>query len=305
LKAASELKTSAQYHSNWMANHDCLSHKCPGEPDWVTRIVNAGYVNYSQLAENIAGGYLSANDAIVAWMGSTDHRKNMLHPDFREAGGGYAYSGTAYYHHYWTMDFGARNDAQGNPVYPVVINNEAWSTNSLTVQLYVYGQGWANEMRFRNAGGTWSAWMPYRSSKAWTLSSQSGSPAVVYAQLRRGPTVLESSDSIHLNLPPTISPDYLLFLWVQGSGATIPGEYSVDIGTGASWSASANRGWIKLSDSTGSGNATVHIHVEGFPTSVGTYTGKITVVAAGMSSEADVTLVVTGDALERSHVPLL
>jgi hypothetical protein len=49
----------------------------------------------------------------------------------------------------------------------------------------------------------------------------------------------------------------------------------------------------------------VSVCLEGFPTSAGTYTGKITVVAAGMSSEAHVTLVVTGDELERSHVPLL
>jgi hypothetical protein len=267
--------------------------------------VNAGYVNYLQLAENIAAGYFTANDAVVAWMGSSGHRANMLSPDFREAGGGYAYSGTAYYHHYWTMDFGTRNDAQGNPVYPVVINDEAWSTNDLNVQLYVYGQDWANEMRFRNAGGTWSAWMPYQRNKAWTLSGASGSPAVVYAQLRRGSTVLASSDSIHIPPPPTVSPDYLLFFWVQGSGPTIPGEYSVDIGSGASWSASANRSWIKLSDSSGSGDATVSVYLEGFPTSAGTHTGKVTVVAAGMSSEAQVTLVVTSEALERSHVPLL
>jgi hypothetical protein len=229
----------------------------------------------------------------------------MLSQDFREAGGGYAYSGGTEYYRYWTMDFGARSDAQGEAVFPVVINGEAWSTNDLNVQLYVYGQVWANEMRFRNAGGTWSAWMPYRVNKAWTLSSENGSPAVVYAQLRRGSTVLESSDSIHIPPPPSVSPDYLLFLWVQGSGPTIPGEYSVDIGSGVSWSASANRGWIKLSDSSGSGDATVSVCLEGFPTSAGTYTGKITVVAAGMSSEAHVTLVVTGDELERSHVPLL
>jgi hypothetical protein len=201
------------------------------------------------------------------------------------------------------MDYGTRENAQGEPVFPMVIENEAWSTNDLNVQLYVYGQDWADEMRFRNAGGSWSSWVPYRRNKAWTLSS-SESPAIVYAQLRQGSTVVESSDSIHLHLPPTVSPDYLLFLWAQGSGPTIPPQYWMEIGTGANWSASANRSWIKLSDGSGSGDATVSVYLEGFPTNVGTHTGTITVVAAGMSSEAEVTLVVTGEALERSHVPL-
>ena len=303
LKAASELMDSAQYHSDWMANHDCFAHNCPGEPDWVTRIVNAGYVNYQALAENIAAGYGSANDAVQAWMNSPGHRANMLHPGFREAGGAYAYSGSAYYHRYWTMDFGSRSDAQGNPVLPVVINNEAWSTNSAYVQLYVYGQGWATEMSFRNAGGTWSDWMTYQPSQAWTLSGDSGSPAVVYAQVRQGSTVLESSDSIHI-LPPEVSPDYVLFLSAQGSEPTIPAEYSVDIGTAANWTASANNAWIKLSDYSGSGDATVQVRVEDFSKIVGTYTGTITVVALGMSCEVQVTLVVTSEPLQKNHVPV-
>ena len=234
-------------------------------------------------------------------MGSAGHKANMLHPDFREAGGGYAFSGTAYYHHYWTLDFGTRNDAQGNPVYPVVINNEAWSTNSAYVQLYVYGP--ADQMRFRNAGGTWSDWMTYQPSQAWTLSGDNGSPAVVYAQVRQGSTVLESSDSIHI-LPPEVSPDYVLFLSAQGSEPTIPAEYSVDIGTAANWTASANQGWIKLSDSSGSGDATVQVRVEDFSKIVGTYTGTITVVALGMSCEVQVTLVVTDGPLQKNHVPV-
>jgi hypothetical protein len=303
LKAAAELMQSSQYHSNWMANHNCFAHVCPGEADWVTRIVNAGYVDYSHLAENIAAGYLSASDVVQAWMGSQGHRDNMLSPDFREAGGGYAYSVSAYYHHYWTIDFGTRSDAEGDPVFPVVIDNEAWTTNSADVQLCVYGQGWADQMRFRNAGGTWSAWMPYQPSKAWTLSADSVSPAVVYAQVRQGSTVLESSDSIHV-LPPEVSPDQVLFLSVQGSEPTTPVEYGIDIDTSGNWSASANRGWIKLSQDSGSGDATVEVRVGDLPPSLGTYTGTITVVSFGLSAEVRVTLVVTSGPLQKNHVPV-
>ena len=297
LKAASELMQAAQYHSDWMASHNCFAHKCPGEADWDTRIANAGYVNAQALGENIAAGYGSANEAVQAWMNSPGHRANMLGADFREAGGGYAYCADCTYHRYWTMDFGARN-----AVYPVVINGEAWSTNSAYVQLYVYGP--ADQMRFRNAGGAWSDWMTYQPSKAWTLSADGGSPAVVYAQVKQGPTVLESNDSIHI-LPPEISPDYVLFLIAQGSELTTPAEYRLTIDACAPWSARVDPDWIDLSDySGGSGTSTVNVHLEGFPTGVGTYTGTITVEAGGMSTQVQVTLVVTSEPLQKNHVPV-
>ncbi len=305
LKAASELMDSAQFHGNWMANHDCFAHTCSGEPYWVTRIENAGYLNHTYLGENIAAGYTSSGAVIDAWMDSPGHRDNLLSVDFREAGGGYAFSGSAYYYHYWTLDLGARNGAQGNAFYPVVVDGEAWSTTSLSVDLYVYGQGWATEMRFRNAGGTWSAWGSFSCDKTWTLSTASGSPATVYAEIRRGSTVLESSDSIHLDLPLTVVPKSLVFLSVQGSAPTIPAEYRVSIDTWADWTASADRGWIKLSKAAGSGQSTVTVYLVGFPITVGTHTGTITFNSGGMSVDVQVTLSVTGGSLEQSHVPLM
>lgn len=296
LKAAAELMQSAQYHSNWMANHNCFAHVCPGEADWVTRIVNAGYVNYTHLAENIAAGYTTANAAVQAWWNSSGHRANMLNPDFRETGGGYKFLTDSDYHYYWTMDYGTRND-----VYPVVINNEAWLTNDLDVQLYVYGQGWASQMRFRNEGGTWSAWMPYQSTKAWTLSSDNGTPAVVYAQIRQGSTILESSDSIHINPPPEVSPDQMVFLSVNGSGTTVPTEYWLDIYTSGNWTASASPSWIKLGQTSGSGDATVKVWLQGFQPP---YTGTITVVAFGLSTQVQVTVAVTDGPLQENHVPV-
>jgi uncharacterized protein YkwD len=305
LKAASELMDSAQYHSDWMASHNCFAHSCPGEPTWVQRIVNTGYVNYVLLGENIAGGYPTANEVVQAWMRSSGHKANMLNPDFREAGGGYAYSASSTYHHYWTMDYGARNDAQGYPVYPVVINGEAWSTTSLQVQLYVHGQGWAQQMRFRNEGGTWSGWEPYSCSKAWTLSASGGSPAVVYAQIRRGTTVLQSADDMHLDVQLTVTPRTVVFLWAQGSPATTPGQYAMSIDAVAAWTAIANRSWIRLSQGAGTGPAVVTIYLEGFPTKVGTYSGSISVQSLETAVQIQVTLSVTGEALEEGHVPLM
>jgi len=55
------------------------------------------------------------------------------------------------YRHYWTQNFGRRNF-----VYPVVINREAYESSSRDVSLYIYGSGFAVDMRIRNDAGTWS-----------------------------------------------------------------------------------------------------------------------------------------------------
>jgi uncharacterized protein YkwD len=304
LKAAQELHQSSWFHSDWMADHNCFSHECLGEPGWVARIQIAGYVNATALGENIAGGYSTASGAITAWMNSDGHRRNMLSTDFREAGGGYAYGASTKYHHYWTMDYGARNDAQGRAVYPVVIENEAWSTNSLNVGLCVYGQGWATEMRFRNSDGTWSPWESYRRSKAWTLSASNGTVATVYAQIKRGSTVLENSDTIHLDLPLGVAPVFMAFLSEQGANPPVPESNILRIVTPLAWTASADEDWIQLSADAGSGPGEISVDVTVVPQDPQVRQGVITVSTLDESEAAGVTLVVTSAPLERSHLPL-
>ena len=110
LVVSSELTNAAQFHSNWMAQHDCVAAECPGEPDLRTRIENAGYVNYRTFAENLAAGcfYSTASGPVGAWMNLAGARDNLLNPAFREAGVGYAYNGATSYRYYWTLDLGAR-----------------------------------------------------------------------------------------------------------------------------------------------------------------------------------------------------
>jgi hypothetical protein len=110
LELAPALANSAQFHSDWMADHDCFDHNCPGEPEWTTRIAEAGYLDYRKLGETIAAGFTSANAVVNTWMNSPAHRSLLLDPGFRDAGGGYAYSSSSTYHHYWTLDLGARKE---------------------------------------------------------------------------------------------------------------------------------------------------------------------------------------------------
>jgi len=220
-KKAAELESSAGLHSNNMADRDFFAH-C--DPDTGTspsnRMVAAGYIG-SYYSENIAAGYTSPSAVIAGWMASSGHRAAILSTSSRELGAGYRYqspdqanvrrdlngdctadsfNNPAYYR-YWTQNFGRRN-----LVYPVVIERELWETTTVNVALYVYGEGWAEDMRFSNDGATWSAWETYQPNKMWTLSS-GGGEKTVHAQIRRSTTVLEATDTIFYVTSCTSFPD--------------------------------------------------------------------------------------------------
>jgi hypothetical protein len=147
------------------------------------------------------------------WMNSSGHRANILGTSFRELGVGHVHqsndqSGVRIdrnydcavdetspwpYYHYWTQNFGKQNE-----VYPVVIAREAYETTSPAVSLYMYGGGWAEEMRFCNAGRFWSDWMPYSPDASWTLTGGNGVKTIL-AEIRQGDTVRMVSDTIFLN----------------------------------------------------------------------------------------------------------
>jgi hypothetical protein len=308
LKVASELMESAQFHSDWMAEHNCFAHTCSGEPYWETRIANAGYVNDTFLGEVVAAGQSTTAQVISHWMDSPQHHDAILSSAYREAGGGYAFSGTSDYYHYWTMDLGARNDSQGDPVYPVVINREAWSTNKLNVNLYIYGSDWAaQDMRFRNEGGSWSDWQSFSAHRSWTLSCSEGSPAKVYAEIRKGGVILDSSDEIMVDIPLSVSPSPLIFLSEQGSEATVPATYQLQITCCDQWTATPNKSWIRLTQSCGTGSSQIGVYLHDPPTAPDTHSGTITVQTQHSQEqiEVGVTFVVTSDPLTHSSVPLV
>jgi len=92
--------------------------------------VSAYYTGPS--GENIAAGQPDPASAMAGWMGSPDHKANILSSAW-EIGVGYS-SGSGDYVRYWVQDFGKRSG-----VYPLVINREAASATSTGVSLYIYG----------------------------------------------------------------------------------------------------------------------------------------------------------------------
>jgi uncharacterized protein YkwD len=153
--------------------------------------------------ENAYCGYISPEDAITGWLNSPGHRENLLHSGWREIGLGYYVGGGG--RGYVTQDFGS------DPVYaPVIIENEAPSTVSRNVDLYIYdrdsGGGWkgggpATQMQVSNdACFNGVSPQPYQPEKqAWTLAAGPDGWRTVYVRttdaLNR---TLTASDSIYL-----------------------------------------------------------------------------------------------------------
>lgn len=215
LKGQANLDAAANGHSQAMGVRNFFMH-C--DPDTLTspgdRMVAAGYAG-NGWGENIAAGYSSAAQVVAGWMGSSGHRANILSTSHREVGTGHFFDsadagGIRFYNlpdggcvpnatlgamgHYWTQKFG-RRDA----VMPVVIAREAWQVATCSIDVHLYGSGWASQYRLSNDGTNWSPWQAFSADVLWTLSGPAGGTATVHAQIRNtAGTVRQSQDSVRL-----------------------------------------------------------------------------------------------------------
>lgn len=204
LKRESLLDSASRSHSAKMAMGGFLAHCDPGTKTAPGERLRAAGYNWSSAAENIAAGDSTAEAVVARWMSSPGHRRNILSPEFREIGVGHftqsddargvrldtdgdcipdAATGGPY-RHYWTQSFGRRND-----IYPMVINREAPTTTSRSVNLYLYGTGTATQMRLRNERAAWTDWRPFSESVDWILSPGNGLKQVE-VELRSGAIAL-------------------------------------------------------------------------------------------------------------------
>lgn len=102
------LQSSAQNYASQMAIQNFFSHTAPNGETFQQRIVKAGYTNYRWIAENIAAGQSTPQEAMRGWMNSTGHRNNILNPNAKEIGIGYTSTSSSIYRHYWVQHFGAK-----------------------------------------------------------------------------------------------------------------------------------------------------------------------------------------------------
>jgi len=192
------LAQAALTHARAMAEGDFFAHENLLTGTGPAERVRATGYQWNTVAENIFAGSDRPSEAMRQWLASPGHRDNILNPQVREIGVGYAFDpGDVFpkpetpYRHYWVQVFGA--DPQS---YPLIINNEAFSTTRRSVSLYIYGEGWAQEMRLRNDDEAFGPWEPYQPNKTWTLREQAGLRTVT-VELRSGNEVRSASDSIY------------------------------------------------------------------------------------------------------------
>jgi uncharacterized protein YkwD len=102
-----QLASAADGHSRDMANKNYFDHKdrdgyMPGD-----RAELAGYVA-KEIGENIAAGQDSARKVVDAWLASPGHCANLMNPQVKELGAGYATDPKSDAGIYWTAMMGAQ-----------------------------------------------------------------------------------------------------------------------------------------------------------------------------------------------------
>jgi uncharacterized protein YkwD len=193
LKRSIELEEASRYHAADLAQDAYFEHdsydRAGDDLVYVCSTWDRIKTYYpSPSAENIAGGYATPNSVMNGWMISTGHRNNILSAYSWEIGVGYFQGGG--YGSYWVQDFGRQSG-----VYPLIINQEAESTDSRSVSLYIYGD-WT-EIRLRNDDGEWSQWMPFQNNLNWELAGGVGTHTV-WAEMRNGLETTSFHDTITL-----------------------------------------------------------------------------------------------------------
>lgn len=100
------LNAAAQKHAEDMLTRSYYDHRNPEGLQPRDRVVEAGYRPFV-VAENIARGHTTVEEAMDAWMQSRGHRGNLLNDSFREMGVGCAVGkGAAGDTVLWVQDFG-------------------------------------------------------------------------------------------------------------------------------------------------------------------------------------------------------
>lgn len=102
----------AMKYSQRMANEGFYGHVDPQGKQVSDRIADTGYLARMS-AENIARGQPDPALVVDGWLKSPGHRANIMNPDLREIGAGYAINPTDAYLHYWTHVFATPDPSVG------------------------------------------------------------------------------------------------------------------------------------------------------------------------------------------------
>lgn len=86
LKKENLLASAAEKKTNDMIINNYFSHISPVDnKKWSDFIQEVGY-DYTEAGENLANGYLNAQEMVEAWMNSPTHKANILADGYKETG---------------------------------------------------------------------------------------------------------------------------------------------------------------------------------------------------------------------------
>ncbi len=102
-----KLNAASDKHALDMATYNYFSHTGrDGSQPW-DRMTREGYI-WRNAGENIAAGYATTRAVVDGWLRSPGHCANIMNPNFKEVGVGYAYGASTPYKHYWVNNFGTQ-----------------------------------------------------------------------------------------------------------------------------------------------------------------------------------------------------
>lgn len=104
LKYCNDAASVAKKHSTDMATRNYFNHLNP-EGERVGARLTAGGVEWYACSENIVAGYYDPYAIANGWYNSEGHRKNILNPEYKYLGVGFAYNEKAQYKYYGTQNF--------------------------------------------------------------------------------------------------------------------------------------------------------------------------------------------------------
>jgi uncharacterized protein YkwD len=101
------IRVASRLHSDDMATQNYFEHTSLDGRQFGDRMTDAGFTGGAPWGENIAAGSATPEDVVRGWMGSPGHCANIMSPQFRVIGIGYAFDGGSTFGHYWTQNFAA------------------------------------------------------------------------------------------------------------------------------------------------------------------------------------------------------
>ena len=90
-----------------MGAQDYFEHTSLDGREFGDRMTEAGFMGAGPWGENIAAGSATPEAVVQGWMNSPGHCANIMNPQYRVIGIGYAFDDASTFGHYWTQDFAA------------------------------------------------------------------------------------------------------------------------------------------------------------------------------------------------------